>query len=94
MKHEHLRWLTSLAILAAMMGGCDDNGTAAAATPPVTPSRQPKGGLDVTFVVTADLHYGANVDMGLGGIGPITKLLDKEIQQVNTIAGRPQGNRI
>ena len=96
MKHRHVRWVTALAILAGMvLGGCDESGreggggTAAAATPPVTPSRQPKGGLDVTFVVTADLHYGANVDMGLGGIGPITKLLDKEIQQVNTIAGRP-----
>ncbi|MCY2925599.1 MAG: hypothetical protein NT031_09185 [Planctomycetota bacterium] len=40
MKHGHLRWLTSLAILAAMMGGCwdkgpPDGGTRPAASQPV-----------------------------------------------------------
>lgn len=87
MRYKRLRWLTGLAILAAMIVGCDDNGPGAAL--PAVSDRLPKGGLDVTFVVTADLHYGAKAEMAFGGTAPIEKLLSKEIEQINTIAGRP-----
>jgi cytolysin (calcineurin-like family phosphatase) len=75
---------------AAWVGGCggnDRDGGAKAAKPPVAASRPRQGGLDVTFLVTADTHFGGSAVTERGTV-KLTVLLEEQIEQMNDMPGR------
>ncbi|MFT3765485.1 MAG: hypothetical protein QM820_08225 [Minicystis sp.] len=66
--------------------------TASAAAPPARGPRRPKGGMDVTFLVTADTHVGFWDNIPIPGKPsgvPLEKVHEVAIQAMNGIAGTP-----
>lgn len=63
--------------------GAEEGAGAKVSAPPAVSSRTRHGGLDVTFLVTADTHFGYRE-----GAFDISTQLDEEIKQMNGIAGR------
>jgi len=76
--------LATLIALALALAGCNGD-----APPPVVATTPRAGGLDVTFLVTADTHFGAEgLDETSGGWVDIERFHERIVDEMNTMAGR------